>query len=272
MIYSRHSLSAAWPDMNLEEYASLVESIQMHGQREPITLYDDQVLDGWHRYLACIEAQMEPMFEVFEGDDPKDYVSDKHNRRSLNLTQRTTAIALMNQWALRGAPRSENKGAPGAPLTTAGIAKQAGGSVRTAKQVKAALSKGTKEVIKGMQDGTLSAKRASEIAQLPAEEQAKAMMAPKPPKLEPEGVDYAGPTAEEIDAAYAVAQVDMKELEALMLADDKLAAAVETIKRQTLQIAAVESQRDGFMNRCNELMTWIKRLKRKLEKAEAANV
>ena len=272
MIYTRHPLSAAWPDMSPEEYASLIESIQMHGQREPITLFDDQVLDGWHRYLACVEAEMKPMFEVFDGDDPKDYVSDKHNRRSLNLTQRTTAIALMNQWAPRGAPRSENKGAPGAPLTTAGIAKQAGGSVRTANQVKAALSKGTKEVIKGMRDGTLSAKRASEIAQLPAEEQAKAMMAPKPTKVEPEDVGYAGPTAGEIDAAHAVAQVDMEELEALMLVDDKLAAAVETIKRQTLQIAVVESQRDGYMNRCNELITRVETLKRQLKKAEAANV
>lgn len=266
MNYTRHPLSAAWPNMSAEEYASLIESIQMHGQRDPIVLLDGEILDGWHRYRACVEAGMEPVFTAFEGDDPKDFVSDKHNRRSLNLTQRMTAIALMNEWAPSHRPR---KVEVTSTLTNAALAKQAGGSTKTAQQVKAAISKGTKEVVKGMQDGTLSAERASKIAQLPAKEQAKALKAPKP---EAEDIHYVGPSEEEIAVAQESAAADQAAFEVLLAADDKLAAAVEEIKKLKLQLAAVESQRDGYMNRSNELIARITTLKRRLAKAEAAHV
>ena len=269
MNYSRHPLSAAWPNMSDDEFASLTESIQLHGLREPIVLLDDQVLDGWHRYQACIEAGMEPVFEVFSGDDPREFVSDKHNRRSLNLTQRMTAIALMSKWA---PSRRPNKVELGSTLSHSSLAKQAGGSTKTAQQVKAAITKGTKAVVQGMQDGTLSAKRAAEIAQLPPKEQAKALKAPKPVKAEPEDIQYVGPSEDEIAAAVAGTKEDLETLHKLLESDDKIATLVAENDKLRAELAVVKLSRDGYMNRSNELIGRVKWLKKKLAKAEAASV
>ena len=78
MEYKRHELSAAWPDMSEEDFQSLRDSIYEHGLREPIVLLDGEILDGWQRYSACIAEGMPPRFEEFQGDDPVDYVRDKH--------------------------------------------------------------------------------------------------------------------------------------------------------------------------------------------------
>jgi hypothetical protein len=242
MSYQRHPLSAAWPNMSPEEYASLIESIQMHGQRDPIVLLDDQILDGWHRYRACLDAGMEPMFTAFEGDDPKDFVSDKHNRRSLSITQRMTAIALMSQWAPSGAAGHKSKGSPGDPLTTNDLAKKGGGSRSTAKQVKAALTTGHKEVVKAMQDGELSAKRAAQISKLPSKDQVKAITAPK--EADDEIVTTHDLIADMEETQQQNAQLEEKV--AAMSADDKAAEIDKLLTRV-----------HGLEGRVSQLMTQL---------------
>jgi hypothetical protein len=100
----------------------------------------------------------------------------------------------------------------------------------------------------------------------------EAAPAPKQPKKEAEEVDYCGPSDDELDDAMKAAEADMSSLEALMAADDKLAAAVAEIKRLKMQLAAVESARDGYMNRSNELISRINSLKKKIAKMEAVSV
>ena len=52
MNYTRHDLSSYWPDMADEDFLALKESIGYSGLLEPITLFEGQILDGWHRYNA----------------------------------------------------------------------------------------------------------------------------------------------------------------------------------------------------------------------------
>jgi len=51
------------------EYAALCANIATLGLRQAITLYSGAVLDGWHRYQACLQTGVEPRYETFEGDD-----------------------------------------------------------------------------------------------------------------------------------------------------------------------------------------------------------
>ncbi len=51
------------------EYAALCANIATPGLRQAITLYSGAVLDGWHRYQACMQTGVEPRYETFEGDD-----------------------------------------------------------------------------------------------------------------------------------------------------------------------------------------------------------
>lgn len=241
--YARHPLSAAWPDMVQDELEALVESIQMHGLRDAIVLFDGQVLDGWHRYQACLAAGMPPSFIEFEGTDPVEFITDKHTRRSLTLTQRMTAIALMNTWAPRGRPDHKNKVAVTSTLTLDALAKQAGGSKKTAQQVKAAITTGRPEVVKAMQAGELSAERAAAIAKLPSKDQVKAITAPKIT------VDDGMATSSELIADMEETQRENAHLEekvTAMQADDKAA-----------EIGKAMTRVHGLEGRISQLMTQL---------------
>ncbi len=80
------------PRMSEEEFSQLKASIQSEGQHYPIIANDDlEVLDGHHRYRACIELGIEPDFEVRHFEDKlieKKFVIEANlRRRHLNNFQ-----------------------------------------------------------------------------------------------------------------------------------------------------------------------------------------
>jgi hypothetical protein len=64
---NRHPLSADLPAMPAGEFGALVDDIKTHGQRVPVTVFEGQVLDGWHRYRARLELGLSPTLEEFTG-------------------------------------------------------------------------------------------------------------------------------------------------------------------------------------------------------------
>ncbi len=187
---TRHPLSAVWGDMPADEYQELVESIREHGLLDRmIWTLNGQVLDGWHRYRACLEAGND-QYMVLDwpgGNDPVERVIAKNAlRRHLTVSQRASAIAACQQWRRQGGaydlpPGPENetltrpdshKGAPGAPLvnddmraatpppTIAEVSVNTGISPRTQKQANRAERAGIGEHVRS---GELSAKAADEV-------------------------------------------------------------------------------------------------------------
>jgi ParB family chromosome partitioning protein len=72
----------------------LVDDIKANGLQCPITLFEDQILDGRNRAIACQKAKVEPDFEEVTGVDPAAFVVSMNlRRRHLDETQRAMVAA-----------------------------------------------------------------------------------------------------------------------------------------------------------------------------------
>ena len=186
MSFSQHRLSAAYPAMATDEFQSLKDSIEIIGVQTPVTLFEGQVLDGWHRWTAALELGMAcPTAEL--GDvDPRDFVRAVNGKSRRHLTQSQLAAAEVALWGW--APVGKPNVAPGATLATnAQMAAAAGVSPRTIRDAKAVASKATPDVKAAVKDGTMSVKEAAATTKPP--KPAKAKPAKTAPAAPPERDD-----------------------------------------------------------------------------------
>jgi len=99
-----HPASNEFPLLDEERLAELAVDLQANGQREPIRLYEDQIIDGRNRYLACRKAELEPWVEPLPEDmNPFAYVwSLNGQRRDLTQDQRyliwKSCVARSGEW------------------------------------------------------------------------------------------------------------------------------------------------------------------------------
>jgi hypothetical protein len=114
-----HPLAELIPPMTAEEYAEHKADIESNGLLSSITLYEDKILDGRHRYRACSELGIEPGYIDYEGDDPASYVISLNlHRRHLTTGQKAhAALALLDYEKEKAKERqAHGKTAPGKTL------------------------------------------------------------------------------------------------------------------------------------------------------------
>jgi ParB-like chromosome segregation protein Spo0J len=89
-----HRFAAIFPMMRPAEFEALVADVLEHGVREPIILYDGQILDGRNRFIAAGEAGVDVRYETYSGEDPIAYVVSRNlHRRHLDESQRAMVAA-----------------------------------------------------------------------------------------------------------------------------------------------------------------------------------
>jgi hypothetical protein len=98
-----HLLAALFPPISEEELAELGRDIALHGQLEPIVLYQGKILDGVNRYRACRRMDREPWTTEFNQESvkrtPEQYVIAANVRRRHLTPAQKAAIAV--EWAER---------------------------------------------------------------------------------------------------------------------------------------------------------------------------
>jgi hypothetical protein len=91
-----HRYAETFPEMSAAEYDTLRDDIRAHGLAEPITVHEGKILDGRHRYRACLDLGLDPATEPYRGDDPLGFVVSKNlHRRHLTDRQRAEIAAKM---------------------------------------------------------------------------------------------------------------------------------------------------------------------------------
>lgn len=295
MNYDQHPLSAAFPAMSMLEQMDLASDILAHGLRSPIMLFDNQVLDGWHRYRACLSSGVAPRFIQFpEGEDPVAFVrSQNYHRRHLSASQKAVAEVELSKWAR---PGNQPKPEPGSGLRTEKeMASAADVTDRTIRQAKEAVRAGLGDAVR---DGEVSLKRAAEIAKLPEPERQAAIHAPRP-KPAPKPAPTPGPEGTDVEALHARIRLleaevglkqqtidnlkeDLAEVTKLLRdteeenqsmgrvvdADDQVKAAMAEAKRFRELARVVEERNRGLQNQNHALSIEAKRWMNKFLRLE----
>lgn len=252
MSLPQHPLSAAFPAMSAQDLSDLTDDIAQHGLRQPVVTYQGAVLDGWHRYSACLHAEVKPTLTEYAGDDPAAFVLSLNlHRRNLTASQRAAAVVACAEWKPAGTNQFSGGSAPGAEA----LAERAGVSVRTIHQAKAADDAGLGPAVR---DGTVSAKRASEVAKLPKAKRAAALKA-KPPPAEPE--------PEEDSPSERMADIadDYEAALRIIEADDKVAEAWQCVKDLRAKYDELERLYTAQRQQLSDMTREAKRWQRKAE-------
>ena len=162
-----HPIADIFPLLDGQPFRDLVDDIRQHGLREPIWVYEDQILDGRNRWRACCEVNAALRFKQYEGDDPVGFVVSLNlHRRHLNESQRGMVGSKLAKLKV-GKPNRENS----TDYSNKSAAELLNVSDYTIKSAKKVQNKGTPDLIKKVEAGTVRVSTAADIATLPENQQ-----------------------------------------------------------------------------------------------------
>jgi len=272
MNLKQHPLSSAWPAMQVDEYQSLKDSIEVIGVQNPITLFEGMVIDGWHRYQAAKEVGVNCPSKLLGDVDPVDFVKSQNDtRRHISASQKALAITAIYAW--KPAHR-EKKSVPGTELSksTAELAVIAGVSESYIEKAKAIQASATPEVKAAVKAGTMSVKKAAETTK---KKTTKPAAKPTPvasaPVIASEDVytelDAAQDQIQDLQAMLAVANLGEVAPEDKDQAKNLIAELQEENRKLRINLKAVTTSRDTLMNELNMVKRQCVSLQAKLKKA-----
>ncbi len=159
--YALHPLAALFPPMQDDEFLALCESIRLHGQREPVLVWDGLILDGVHRTRACVRLGITPRTEAFEGDGAaaQAMVLDLNlHRRHLSTSQRAMIAAGLATRQPGGTGANQHNGRRPADLpdsmTQAEAAALLNVGERTLREAKQLLVEADTDLVENVRAGT----------------------------------------------------------------------------------------------------------------------
>ena len=183
--YEFHPLANIFPLIDGQAYQDLMADILKHGVREPVWLYDGQILDGRNRYRAAKAMGVSCDFREYEGSDAAAFVISLNlHRRHLSESQRAMVAAKLANMSLgdnKGAHRSTEGSANLQTLTQQVSQSDAADMLNVSTRSVASAAKllgdneAPKEVARFVDAGTVSINLATQFSELPQEVQQAAI-------------------------------------------------------------------------------------------------
>jgi hypothetical protein len=229
-----HPAADIFPRMSGFEMRSLRDDIKQHGLREPLWIYEKQVLDGRHRLEVCEELGIKPTTREYEGKDPIGFVVSLNlKRRHLSDGQRAMVAAKLSNLANGSNQHKENtkqsktsnikEGGP-IGLPSADACKLLNVSETSVKRAKQVQKNGTHKLVEAVEKGSISVSAAAEVAKLPKDRQQKALKEGKVKIQKPKPIDEWKVKYEKLAADYD----DLKENRDELADELKTCEAVRT--------------------------------------------
>lgn len=156
-----HPVAELFPAMNDDEFEAFKDDIRQHGQQVPILVQHGQLIDGRHRYRACLELGIEPMVEEVPENESIErlVISLNQHRRHLTESQRAMLAARLANIGLGGNQHSGgvSQGQAAADLKV---------SIASVQRAKTVLNHGANELIRAVESGVVDVSNAATIAKL----------------------------------------------------------------------------------------------------------
>jgi hypothetical protein len=299
---SLHPLCTLFPRLEGADFNALRDDIRVNGLREPIVMHDGMILDGGNRYRACLDAGVQPKFKDLNGGASNivSYVlSANLHRRHMTPGQQAAIVALATDWGkaqTHGGKRKNDQGEALHLETVEQRAAQSGATTRTQKDADKLARNApekTREVAQGKKSlyQAVKEEKTSSLPKIVPRKEAAAKDA-KLAAVDPldKAREFAkknlatirslksdlakrDATIESLNGLLAESRDNARDLadslEAALKSGEGDAAVAKEIKKLNGQIRVLESQRDQYMTKCNELVKSVKALERKLDKCEA---
>ena len=172
-----HRLADLFPLMEDDAFIALVADIRERGLLHPLTILDDQILDGRNRYRACLQANVAVRVAQYSGDDPLGFVvASNLHRRHLDESQRAMVAAKLA--TLRSGVRSDRQGAQICAPTQNQAADMLHVARRSVQHAAAVRDRGTPELVRSVERGAIPVSVAAKVATLSADAQRQAVAEP----------------------------------------------------------------------------------------------
>lgn len=168
-MFEIHQIAEIFPRMSDTEFASLTADIKANGLLEPVWIYENKVIDGRHRFLACRDLGITPKTRNYEGSDPVGFVVSLNlKRRHLSESQRALVAANIANLEKGANQHTQICGTSQAKAAT--LLNVSERAVSSAAKVK---NEGAPELVQAVQQGKVSVSAAADVATLPKQEQAQ---------------------------------------------------------------------------------------------------
>jgi hypothetical protein len=246
-----HPYSEIFPLIEGAAFDELAADIKANGLREKIWTYQDKILDGRNRFLACRKAKVDPTYRKYAGKDPLGFVISLNIlRRHLNESQRAMASARISTILKGGNQHSE-----GVPIGTS--SEMVNASERSTKRARKVIKEGSKALQQAVDNGDVSVSRAAAVVDLPKPKQLEA--AKENPVLD----EKWEPDPDEQAAHASMEKEYDATIDRVMGSSDPLKKAHEEIKRLTALVGTLTSSRDQYMNGHGEVVRLLKKVQNK---------